>query len=661
MHRILLALATTTALCLATAAVAVADPGPIQVSGQSAATTQQAGAASSATQIDPSNTNVSIRVLSPGNDGDVTQSNSATSSATAGNQAATTQNAAQDAAGAAIQTAQQTAGTDQVALALSAANQDHPSNVNVPIRVLSPGNDGSVTQGNSATSTAASGNTATTNQTGSQDAAAAPCGCNGTGVQTAKQSADTGQTAGAASGAVQDHPSNTAVSIRVLSPGDGGSVTQTNTATSAATAGNTASTTQNASQGQGGSCGCAIGRIEPDTQRASGAGVQTGDQHAETSQLAGALSVAKQDHPSNTASSVRVLSPGDDGSVSQTNAVNSAATAGNAATTTQDASQSQGGTGIQVAGQDASTEQGALAGSFADQHGASNDASPVRVLSPGDGGSVTQANTVGSTATAGNTASTTQKADQASGAQCGCGGTPIQVAGQKAETGQGAVALSKADQAFGGLVRGCGCGGSSSGNDASPVRVWSPGMGGDVNQQNTVGSTATAGNSAATTQDASQGASGGGLAVQVAGQKAETGQLAFAASLAAQLGASNTASPTRVKSPGDDGSVSQTNAAGSTATAGNDAATTQDGRQSIGRGECGCGGLPIQVIGQQAGTDQLAKAISAALQLYPSNDSSPLRVWSRGGQGSATQSNASTSRGDSGNRATTDGEAMQES
>src|SRR5581483_2174881 len=162
----------------------------------------------------------------------------------------------------------------------------------------------------------------------------------------------------------------------------------------------------------------------------------------------------------------------------------------------------------------------------------------------------------------------------------------------------------------------------------------------------TVGSKATAGNSAATTQDASQGASGGGLAVQVAGQKAETGQLAFAASLAAQLGASNTASPTRVKSPGDDGSVSQTNAAGSTATAGNDAATTQDGRQSI---------------GQQAGTDQLAKAISAALQLYPSNDSSPLRVWSRGGQGSATQSNASTSRGDSGNRATTDGEAMQES
>jgi hypothetical protein len=50
------------ALVLATAAwftaAAAADPGPIQVSGQSAATSQQADAASSATQTDPSNTNI---------------------------------------------------------------------------------------------------------------------------------------------------------------------------------------------------------------------------------------------------------------------------------------------------------------------------------------------------------------------------------------------------------------------------------------------------------------------------------------------------------------------------------------------------------------------------------------------------------------------------
>src|SRR5581483_2588785 len=102
----------------------------------------------------------------------------------------------------------------------------------------------------------------------------------------------------------------------------------------------------------------------------TGGGVQSSDQHAATDQLAGALSTAEQDHPSNTAASVRVLSPGDDGSVSQTNTVGSSATAGNTATTTQDPSQSQGGSGVQVAGQDAATGQGALAGSAADQQGA---------------------------------------------------------------------------------------------------------------------------------------------------------------------------------------------------------------------------------------------------------------------------------------------------
>ena len=165
MRKLILALVLTTALCLALAAVAAADPGNVQVSGQSATTSQQAAAASSATQIDPSNTNVSIRVLSPGDDGSVSQSNTAASSASAGNQAATTQNANQTGAGSGIQTAQQQAGTDQLSLALSEAAQLGASNVNAPVRVLSPGNDGSVAQGNSVGSQATSGNTATTGQT----------------------------------------------------------------------------------------------------------------------------------------------------------------------------------------------------------------------------------------------------------------------------------------------------------------------------------------------------------------------------------------------------------------------------------------------------------------------------------------------------------------
>ena len=73
------------------------------------------------------NTNISIRVLSPGNDGNVTQSNTAASTANAGNTATTSQSSNQNAGGAgAIQTSQQGAWTDQLAIALSAANAVEP-------------------------------------------------------------------------------------------------------------------------------------------------------------------------------------------------------------------------------------------------------------------------------------------------------------------------------------------------------------------------------------------------------------------------------------------------------------------------------------------------------------------------------------------------------
>jgi hypothetical protein len=805
MRKLILALVLTTALSLALAAVAAADPGNVQVSGQSATTSQQSGAASSATQIDPSNTNISIRVLSPGDDGSVSQSNTAASTASSGNQAATTQNANQTAAGPGIQTAQQQAGTDQLSLALSeaaqlgasnvnapvrvlspgddgsvtqgnsvgsqassgntattgqtatqgqssacsctgsgsgvqtanqsagtgqssgaasTATQDHPSNTDVSIRVLSPGGDGSVTQANTAGSQATSGNTATTGQTATQNQGSTSCSCSGSGsgIQSAHQSAGTGQESGALSTAMQDHPSNTNVSIRVLSPGDDGSVSQANTVGSTATSGNSATTTQNATQTQAGSgsgCGCTTTPVlqapatpqadvpsdapagaanqsntagssaqsgnlgstgQNATQTTSGSGIQTGDQSADTDQSSVALSGATQIDPSNTAGSTRVLSPGDDGSVSQANTVGSTATSGNSATTTQTSTQSQGGScgceepisrdvpstsssssypAIQVAGQQAETTQGSFAGSAAGQAGASNDASPVRVLSPGDGGTVSQSNTVGSSATSGNSATTTQTAGQsAAGSGCGCGGSAIQVAGQKADTDQGSLALSGAVQVFGHGKSDCGCGGGSpSGNTASPVRVWSPGSDGDVTQANTVGSSATSGNSASTNQGATQNA--GGSAIQVLGQDAKTGQGSFAGSLAAQLGASNDASPVRVESPGGGGSVSQQNNAGSTATSGNAAATTQTGSQAAAMW-CGCA-QPIQVLGQQSDTEQLSKALSAAFQLAPANSSSPTRVWSCGCGGSALQANTSSSRGDSGNRAGTDGEAMQAS
>jgi GTP cyclohydrolase II len=673
MRKLLIALVLTTALCLGLAAVAAADPGDIQGSDQSATTSQAAGAASGATQIDPSNTNISIRVLSPGDDGSVSQSNTAGSSATAGNLAGTTQTANQGSGGSGIQTSKQDSTTDQLAGALSLATQYGASNVNAPVRVLSPGSAGDVSQTNTVGSSATAGNAATTGQTASQGGSGSSCGCegSGSGVQTSEQSAETGQAAGALSSAKQVDPSNTNVAIRVLSPGSAGDVTQANTAGSSATAGNAASTTQDATQGgtsapapvlaseqpsattdhaaadaapvapstgqsntagSSAAAGNRAGTTQSSQQNGSGSAIQVGDQSAATGQLAGAFSSAEQIHPSNTAGSIRVLSPGHDGSVTQSNTVGSSATAGNAASTRQSSTQAASGScgcsgtpAIQVAGQQASTGQGALAASAAKQLGASNTASPVRVLSPGSGGDVMQSNTVGSSASAGNSASTGQNAGQQASGGCGCGVGPIQVSGQQAGTEQGSAALSGAFQAFPTRERECGCGGAGgSGNDASPVRVWSPGSDGDVTQSNTVGSSATSGNRAGTWQGDTQSA--GGSAIQVAGQKADTGQLSFAASLAAQLGASNTADPVRVKSPGGGGDVTQSNTAGSSASSGNDARTSQHADQAAGS-RCGCG-YPIQVLGQQAGTGQLSKGLSAALQLAPSNASDPVRVWS---------------------------------
>ena len=645
MRKLILALVLAVITCLTVVSVSAAESGPIQVAGQSADTSQQAAAGSSATQVNPSNTNISIRVLSPGNDGDVSQTNAAGSSAAAGNASTTAQGSGQSAGGGGIQSSTQSAGTDQVAGALSTAAQLGASNVNVPIRVLSPGNDGTVSQTNAVGSQAAAGNSATTGQSASQQAAGGgSCGCSSSSapIQTSDQSAATGQEAVAGSQATQVDPSNTTVSVRVLSPGDDGSVSQANAVGSTAAAGNQAVTSQGSRQADTAApCGC------------SGTSVQQAEQSAETDQGAAALSAATQADPSNEASPVRVASDGNGGATRQQNVAGSDATAANGASTSQQGSQSAAaGNAIQVASQDASTDQGALAASAARQLGASNDASPVRVGSDGNDGSVSQTNAALSGAFAGNLAGTSQNASQnAAAGTCGCGGTGIQVLGQRSDTGQAGFAGSEAVQQFGERSP-CGCGGSS-GNTASPTRVGSSGDDGTTSQANDALSSAAALNGAATRQNGSQSEAGSGLQIQVLGQQASTEQDAVAASLAAQFGASNDASPVRVESPGGGGSVYQANAAGSSAVAGNSSGTVQDGRQGIAGSRCGCGSLPIQVAGQSAWTGQSAAALSAALQAYPSNAASPTRVWSPGGGGAVDQANAAASRGDALNRALT--------
>ena len=134
--------------------------------------------------------------------------------------------------------------------------------------------------------------------------------------------------------------------------------------------------------------------------------------------------------------------------------------------------------------------------------------SPVRATrtprfasdSKGDDGNVTQSNSVASHATALNVNLTGQKAGQDQAGDCRCHSAGTQAIGQEARNDQSAAAASLAAQS-GGRDK-CGCG--SSGNTNAPVRVDSYGGGGSVEQSNSVGSSAGAGNLNALYQGADQ-------------------------------------------------------------------------------------------------------------------------------------------------------------
>jgi hypothetical protein len=621
MKRILAAVAATLGLLVSAGNATASGPADsaLQLAAQAAAGAQAAGAQSGATQSQPANQNVSVRVQSPGSGGGVTQSNTVASGATAANANATGQSADQTQAGSCncgggTQAVGQEASSSQAAGALSHAAQQGASNENISVRVQSPGDDGSVSQSNTAASGAAAANANTTDQSADQTSAG------GSGTQAIGQDADSEQTALAASSAEQTGAKNSNISVRVQSPGDDGDVEQANTVASAATAGNLNRTSQEAGQAQSGDCRC-------------GSGTQAIGQDAKSDQTAAALSSAEQTGAGNEHIAVRVQSPGDGGSVTQSNTAASAAGAGNVNLTGQSAGQAQSGSGTQAIGQDAQSEQGALAVSRADQSGSWNSITPVRVDSRGNDGDVEQSNTVASAATAANANGLEQEAAQAQSGDCRCG-SGIQAIGQEASNGQAALAASVASQQ--GAER-CGCG--SGGNSYAPVRVDSPGDGGSVDQSNTVASAATAGNLNLTGQGAAQAQSGGG--VQAIGQEASSEQAAIGLSAALQQGASNSATPVRVDSQGEDGDVSQSNGVYSAAQAANGNLTVQEAGQSQ-AGQCGCGSA-IQAIGQQAGNEQLAVAGSLALQLGASNDSSPVRVDSPGGGGSLEQSNDAAS------------------
>ncbi len=119
--------------------------------------------------------------------------------------------------------------------------------------------------------------------------------------------------------------------------------------------------------------------------------------------------------------------------------------------------------------------------------------------------------------------------------------------------------------------------------------------------------------------------------------------------MALQSGASNTNTPVRVGSKGDDGDVSQSNSVDSKATALNANLTGQKADQDQRGGDCRCGDGGTQAIGQKAKNDQSAAAASLAAQSgghdrcgcgSSGNTNTPVRVDSKGDGGSVEQSNS---------------------
>ena len=371
--------------------------------------------------------------------------------------------------------------------------------------------------------------------------------------------------------------------------------------------------------------------------------VQGVEQVAGTGQSASSSASSTQTNPSNSNISVRIFSPGDGGSVSQSNNSAAASAAANKAATDQAVGQSQSGAGEQAVGQVAETLQKANSQAESKQEKPSNSNISVRIHSPGDDGDVEQSNNSFAGSAAANKAETTQAVEQQQGggdqakSKCCDGGSGVQAVGQEAFTGQKADSEAKSVQ-------------EHPSNENISVRIGSKGDNGSVSQENNSAALSFAGNAAKTEQGVAQSQGGGcgcgGDAVQAVGQKAITGQLAHSDATSIQKGAKNSNTPVRIKSEGDDGDVEQSNNSLALSAAINAAKTAQAVEQVQGGG-CGCGdrhksdGARVQAVGQWAETWQKADSDAKSVQLYPSNSNAPVREKSKGGGGSVSQSNNS--------------------
>src|SRR5215210_1119137 len=203
-----------------------------QLAEQVAGSKQSTNSSATSTQYKPSNQNISVRVLSPGNAGSVSQTNSSAAESFAGNRNSTDQSVGQTQSGGgstALQEAGQKAGNVQHANSSAESNQVKPSNQNISVRVLSPGDDGSVRQSNESEAKSKAGNSNELSQDLTQTQSS-DCGCRkkdhgSTGIQAAGQEAWNVQKAESSAESTQVKPSNQNISVRVLRQGNDGSVT----------------------------------------------------------------------------------------------------------------------------------------------------------------------------------------------------------------------------------------------------------------------------------------------------------------------------------------------------------------------------------------------------------------------------------------------------
>jgi hypothetical protein len=291
--------------------------GARQSAGQAASNDQDADSEATSEQDRPSNTNIQVSILSPGaGGGSVRQGNGSTAKSAAGSRNATRQ-VAEQAGGhrsGGTQAIGQKAHNEQDADSEATSEQDHPSNVNIVVAILSPGaGGGPVHQANVSSAESEAGNANATTQASRQHRDDGGRGA----VQGTGQLAENEQDADSEAASEQDGPRNAAAG------GRSGGARQVNASTAESASGSRNATTQDAEQSAARSGGFAAHAVQALGQKA------VNDQDADSD------ATSEQDEPRN-------LHLGSGGAMSLDNVSRAGSTAANENATVQRAAQALG-------------------------------------------------------------------------------------------------------------------------------------------------------------------------------------------------------------------------------------------------------------------------------------------------------------------------------